>query len=474
MIDGIVADVRLCDGSHNSVASLVFKVLKGKYVCASSNGKLWYMFDGTLWRIDRGALQLRHEISTTVRCLFYHAIDPNGSAEIQDRMLKTALKLQENGYKTSVLAEMTEYFYNASFVHQLDSNPKLLAFTNGVWDIENKTFRKATPEDYLSLSTGFDYDPIVNEDMQQKIVKYWQSLHPDVAMRNYVSSMFAQQLHGSISHQLMHVHTVAHPDTDTMQSVDRNRFFEILSSCFGSYVKKISEDVVAGKQRHGSLGSGRTGHSEYASWKGVRIMYCTEPKYDAKLHTCTVNEMASGETIQYRAPFSHDIEKYWPQYKLHMTCTYAPRVDGCNASIRRHVRRIDYCPDSTNNVHTEIYHGILTQDDSLKMEFVRYLLDRYDKAWPQSMPESMHTSSRLYLEQNDPVYRFVRDFVVADPESFMTLHQVVDFWRECPNTRTLKSDLQRTLKTACHDQFVDGRNVRNVFAGFKIRASTSR
>jgi hypothetical protein len=43
--------------------------------CATANGVLWYRFNGTLWDIDDSAVQLRHELSSTVREQFMCAIE---------------------------------------------------------------------------------------------------------------------------------------------------------------------------------------------------------------------------------------------------------------------------------------------------------------------------------------------------------------------------------------------------------------
>jgi len=48
-----VLSAELCNGTHNSVASVAYSVLKDRFVCAVSNGKIWYMFTGTLWEVDR-------------------------------------------------------------------------------------------------------------------------------------------------------------------------------------------------------------------------------------------------------------------------------------------------------------------------------------------------------------------------------------------------------------------------------------
>mmetsp|Transcript_15054 Transcript_15054/g.26156 ORF Transcript_15054/g.26156 Transcript_15054/m.26156 type:complete len:114 (-) Transcript_15054:473-814(-) len=74
---------------------------------------------------------------------------------------------------------MREYFFDTTFLAKLDSDPNLIAFTNGVWDLKKGLFRSACPDDNLSISTGYDYLEQVNQDDKSRVQQYWKSLHPE-------------------------------------------------------------------------------------------------------------------------------------------------------------------------------------------------------------------------------------------------------------------------------------------------------
>ena len=42
-------------------------------------------------------------------------------------------------------------------MNNLDENPNIVCFSNGVYDLEADEFRQGRPEDYVSLCTNIDY-----------------------------------------------------------------------------------------------------------------------------------------------------------------------------------------------------------------------------------------------------------------------------------------------------------------------------
>lgn len=167
-------DIESCNGSHNAMATLANKLLRGKYVCVCTKLKIWYEFDGTLWKQDKGGVKVRRELSTFVREQFILTAGKIRSQltidDLQSNMSKTsttntiqtkydmimnhAMKLQDRHYKDNVLYEMGEEMYDPYFISKLDSNQNLIAFTNGVWDLKEGRFRNASSDDLLSLNVG--------------------------------------------------------------------------------------------------------------------------------------------------------------------------------------------------------------------------------------------------------------------------------------------------------------------------------
>jgi phage/plasmid-associated DNA primase len=482
----VYTEIKDCNGSHNSVAKIAYNILKGKFICASSNGKLWYEFTGTRWHEDKDGIRIRHELSTTVKEHFRLTmnkimISNNSSTSnktLCETLLKISFKLEDNGYKESVMKEMREYFYNGDFIRKLDSNPNLIAFNNGVWDLRNHVFRVATPEDYLSKSVGYDYINERDDEMYNKVIHYWKTLHPDPDQNNYILKTLARQLQGDVGHNLFHVHAGFQGSAGN----GKTTMFDILDMCLGEYVRKFGVEMLVAKQR---IETGKP-MPDFQYWKGVRILYCTEPKHDDILNTGIMKDLTGGEKIMYRLLYSNDIVDFRPMFKMHIMCNDTPQVDGSDSGVKRRIRKLDYVSqfvakeyvDETNHYYLRDDKFItqIREDTKMKMEFLRLFLDLYDHDYQYDMPEIIKKNSQMYLEENDGVFKFVQEYIEKDESGFFTLKDLKERFKKSEyynnKIQTLKNDVQKILKIKCEEQRkIHGRNYRYVFMGYNLRYS---
>jgi phage/plasmid-associated DNA primase len=491
----VCTDIKTCNGSHNAVANIAYNILKGKYVCATANGKLWYEFNGTLWQEDKEGIHLRHELSTTVRDQFIFTVngvtaslsidelESNGSnttrnanKQLYESLLRISFKLQDSGFKDSVVKEMREYFYDSEFMKKLDSNPNLLAFSNGVWELKEHRFRNATPDDYLSLNVGFAYTPCKNQKVYDQMKSYWKKLHPDHEQCEYVIKKFARQLQGDVGQNLFHIHAGFQGSAGNGKST----LFEILEMCLGLYIRKFGVEMLTAKQR---VETGKP-MPEFQYWKGIRILYCTEPKHDDILNTGIMKDLTGGEKIMYRLLFSNDVIDFRPQFKMHIMCNDAPQVDGSDSGVKRRIRKIDYMAQFVpqDQVDEEKHYylrddkfiGEMRGNPEVRMEFLRLLLDSYDHDFQYDMPEVIRHNSMMYLEENDNVFKFVNDYIVKDRDGYFTLKRAKDAFKGSEyyngKIQTLKNDLQKLLKVVCIEQSrVNGKKEKLVFLGYRLK-----
>ena len=61
-------------------------------------------------------------------------------------------------FQRKICRECLYLFYKPDFIYGLDRNINLICFNNGVWDIQNKTFRDGEKNDYISLSIDMTYN----------------------------------------------------------------------------------------------------------------------------------------------------------------------------------------------------------------------------------------------------------------------------------------------------------------------------
>ncbi|MBD1217862.1 MAG: PriCT-2 domain-containing protein [Aphanizomenon flos-aquae Clear-A1] len=482
---------------HNAIAAIAYKILKGRFVCASATGKLWYEFDGNLWQEDKEAIHLRHELSTTVRQQYLQAMNKLASSltiddlestgstaqskqkenkDLCSKILSIAFSLQDAHFKDGVVKEMREYFYDSDFLKKLDSKCNLIGFTNGVWDLDALSFRPAQPDDYISLNVGFPYDSVRCPDRKKRIEVYWEKLHPFKEQRDYVIKMFARQLYGDHGNELFHIHA-GHQGA---AGNGKSKWFDMLEKILGDYVRKFPVQVLTAKAREEA---GKPA-PEYQYWKGRRILYCTEPKDDDTLHSGIMKDLTGGEQIQYRLLFSNDVHTFRPQYKMHIMCNDPPKVDGSDEGVCRRIRKIDYMSRfvEASKVNEEQFYYLrdssmfddLKVDNKLRMEALRYILDAFDKSYDYSMPNTVAENSKLYLDENNQICKFIDDYIVVDKDAFFVLVDAKEQYKNMGKTQSMKRDLEKALGCKCVAQKkYKGKNLTNVFCGYRLKTGCS-
>lgn len=492
MNERMFSTIKNCNGSHHSIAEIAFNILGKSFVCASPGGRLWYHFNGTLWEQDHEAIRLRNEISTKLKQQFImvlqklrmidsenvsSASSANTNQEVCERILRIIYKLEDYGFKESLVKEMREQFFDKDFLNSLDANPNLIAFTNGVWDLKRKCFRNAVPDDMLSLCVGYPYIAEEDTEIQAKIKTYFERLHPIHEQRQYVLKMFARQMYGDNGSELFHIHSGFKGSAGNGKS----KFFEVLELAFGKYVHKFAVETLVAKQRSDP----NKPCPEFANWKGRRILYCSEPNTDDKLNCGIMKELTGGESISYRLLFCNQIHEFHPMYKMHIMCNDTPRIDGSDEGVKRRIRKVDYiarfvdADQVDESVHMYLkdmgFIENFKRNLSYRMELLRFILDHYDHTFAYEMPEIIKKNSAAYIDDNNCVLQFTNEHVVVDRNQFFTLKEAKEMFKssEFYDTKVnLKTALERLLGTQCINQKkINNVKYKNVFDGYRLYSS---
>lgn len=486
----VFLDIKNCNGSHHSIAQIAYKLYNKTFVCVSSKGKLWYRFNGTLWEEDQEAISLRKELSSGLKDQFLDVLIKvrntesenmssassanNTVKDVCERLLKITFKLEDCGFKDCLIKEMREHFFDNNFLKDLDANPNLIAFTNGVWDLRNGHFRKASPDDKLSLSVGYSYIAKCDEVVQTKIANYFAKLHPNSEQRLYVLNTVARQLYGDNGSELFHIHAGFKGSAGNGKS----RFFEVLELALGDYVHKFAVETLVVKQR----GEANRPAPELQNWKGRRILYCSEPNADDKLNSGIMKELTGGEKIAFRLLFCNETHKFKPMYKMHIMCNDTPQLDGADQGVKRRIRKIDYIArfvdtvdvDEANHMYLKDmgFSELFQNDVTCRMEFLRYILQHYQHGYAYEMPEIIKANSAAYLDDNNTVLQFAREHIVVDPNSYFTLKQAKEYFKDSDFFEAkvnLKTALEKILNTSCIDQKkINSAKVRSAYCGFRL------
>lgn len=247
-------------GTHTDIARVVFEMYGKEYVCSNIKGRTWFEFKNHKWSFCDCGTSLRSKLSNEVWSEYtrasgdlHHQASTRDNQEDRDklmdaaeRLISVANKLKIAGFKDNVMRECAELFYQEKFEEKLDSNPSLIGFENGVYDLDTMEFREGRPEDYISFTTGNNYVPYdVTHPYINGIKGYLAQVLTNAEIREYVMKLFASFLHGAVKEQKFHIWT---------GSGCHARNTQIIMANGGT---KYVQDVVVGDQLMGDDGKPR-------------------------------------------------------------------------------------------------------------------------------------------------------------------------------------------------------------------------
>jgi len=469
-------------GTHNDVARVVHYMYQHEYVCASIKHKLWYEFRNHRWHLSESAFSLRMKLSMDVwkeymaaaRDLSHRATEVSDHDqqekfhEAAKKMIDIATKLKTTSFKENVMKECTDLFYIEKFVERLDSNPNLIGFENGVYDLDSAEFREGRPEDYVSFSTHINFLPFnPSHPIVQQIKEYFSQVLPQPAVRQYVLKLFATFLSGNNKEQKFNIWT-------GIGSNSKSLCVNLFESSFGDYCCKFPITLLTQKRAASNAAT-----SELARAKGKRFACLQEPSEDEKLNIGLMKELSGGDKIMARALFQEPIE-FTPQFKMLLLCNHLPAVPSDDGGTWRRIRVVEFtsrfCENPVEANEYPIDYELPEKMLKWKEHFISMLIDYYRlyRIEGNPEPEEVLQCTRDYKRQNDHLSDFVQtcleqksgNYFLSINDAFMELKT----WAKDDNVPVkipTKADLEKYLSKTL-GKCTTSQNVKG-FRGWRIR-----
>jgi P4 family phage/plasmid primase-like protien len=221
-----------------------------------------------------------------------------------------SLMLRKHSSKTNIFKEAKELFYDYEFNRNLNKNPYLLRFTNGVIDFKTNEFRNGYPDDYISKSTNMPYIPYnatQSADISGEIHEFMSQLFPKEELKRYMWDHLSACLIGTNENQTFNIYTGCGRN-------GKSKMVELMGLCMGEYKATVPLSLVTSKRAN----IGGTS-PEIAQLFGVRYAVMQEPSKEEQINEGAMKELTGGDPIQCRALYKDSIT-FIPQFKL-AVCT---------------------------------------------------------------------------------------------------------------------------------------------------------
>lgn len=328
------------------------------------------------------------------------------------------LKLKNTVSKCNIIEQLKEFYYREKIFEKMDEvNPYLVGFDNGVFDLENREFRKALPEELMYLSTGYDYN---NADKKyvKELQKLIESIYPNKEEREYIMTVSSFVLSG-----IMHL----------------QEFYMLIGTGGnGKGIMTLLTTITMGQKycaginiecfkNRGNISSNEKSQ-QLAGCKYARAVFVTECNFKEgeEFESNLVKTMSGGDMQNCKFLYKEQTT-YIPKFNLYFITNDQIPIKINDNSIPRRAR---ICPHRVSFVDKNDYEennkyvalaviGLeenIKKDSGYKFAFfeilTKYYYDFMDNGKKLVVPDSLIKENIAFKDLNNPIGNFLRDCLV--------------------------------------------------------------
>jgi len=365
---------------------------------------------------------------------------------------ETIKLLESSPYKDYIMKEARILFYDEKFTVNIDANPKLFLFQNGVYDLENGLFRDGRPEDYIS-SQGkqlikYNKNYTLDHPKIIEIEEYFKQVLTNNEKRNFFLTLTASCLEGGNLHQIFPILTGSGSNAKSLT-------MEFIEDTFGNkYFGKISPAFLTQERNKSSSAS-----PEYYACIDKRIISFEEPDQGKDLNTAIIKEMTGGSKMSSRTLYQSNMTIKTPQFTPFLICNDIPPIKSKDGGIWRRVCVIKFDSKFVDNPEDDQYRyvpNVFKINRNLKNEmkdwyepFIYLLINKYYRNYVNNnrkleFPECVQATTDSFKYDNNIYSKFIKEcLIIGSPNDRINL---TDMYRKFDEWFIVNNDDEEASK----------------------------
>lgn len=353
--------------------------------------KKWYIYDGSRWVPDVGALKAMELCKALADALLHYTANLP-SSELKEFWIDMCKKWNNRRYRETYLKE-AQSVYPIS-MEEFDADKYLLNCKNGTLNLLTGEFKSHSPADKLTKMAPVDYDKYARNGR-------WLSFIKEVMINDDDKALFLQKslgygISGDTRHECMFF---LYGETTRN---GKGTLMESILSVLGDYGKATRPETIAQKQNVNS----QAPSEDIARLAGIRFANISEPSRGLYLNTAQVKSMTGNDTLNARFLNENSFD-FKPQFKLYVNTNYLPVINDLTLFSSGRVIVIPF------DRHFEEWE----QDKSLKEDFNRpeaksailnWLIDGFNLLQSEGLeqPDSVRKAIQEYEYESNKVVQF--------------------------------------------------------------------
>lgn len=301
----------------------------GDVVKYSHTDKVWYIFNGSYWEVDKTE-EIRKLVDSVVEDMKNEkiVIPADVDEKEEEKLLKSWEKFKKssrshNG-KDNMLKEVK---HHVSCLHgDFDKEDMLINTASGYVDLTSGVLHDHDLKKMFSKETTSEYTDNIDCPEWTKFLN--QIFDNDQEMIHFIQKAVGYSLTGSVEEQVMFI----------LLGNGRNGksvFINTLGEMLGNYGKTMNVSSVMVKQ--GSSGA----NSDIARLEGARLVISSEANEGSRLDESLIKQLTGGDKIVARHQYGKEFE-FNPKFKLWMATNHKPLIRGTDDGIWRRIILIPF------------------------------------------------------------------------------------------------------------------------------------
>lgn len=431
------------NGSHYDLAKACKERYGNEFVCSSIVHNSWFQYRNHRWiQIEAGVFlsqKLSEELVKTFSDKGKELFEKMAACSTEEKDMLAAQQklvqkmidnLKRTPFKSNVMKECKEVFYDENFHKNLDKNAWLLGFKNGVYDLKMNKFRPGVPDDYISLQMPIEYSEYSETDpLVKDVYDFFEKIFPDREVREYFMDVSSDVFVGG--NRKKHVYFWS-GEGDNGKSVTELFFEKML----GEYSVKLPTSLIVGKRTQSSAASPEL----VRAGNGVRFAVLQEPDKKDVINVGLLKELSGNDSFFARGLFQAggEIE---PMFKLIVICNDPPSMPYDDKAAWNRIRVIPFEATFSNNA-PETYEEQLRQKvfpkdpffsekiPQLIKPFAWVLLNHRAKGPKFIEPEKVKLATDFYRKKNDTYRQFQDERILEASDSRLNLAELYSCFKE--------------------------------------------
>ena len=334
---------------------------------------------------------------------------------------KCVCNIGKSTFIKNVIDMLKVYYINktvAGFLSTQNYNRHKLAFLNGVYDLDKKEFRNIEPTDYITVTTGYDYNSAPNPDVLKKIKDTLEEIADDtkpttdkyISDLQYLKNISSSILYGLNKRRELYIYTGSGANGKSL-------FCEVLMKpAFGDYYQTMSSNFYTKVDHNAGCATPELADKQYC-----RPMISSEPEGDDKLQVGKIKNITGLEEIPARQLYG-ELFKYLPQFTPIMLCNHIPNFNKIDKAITQRVRIINFSRKFVENP-TLPFHRQLVLNKHIELSGIEYrqafmwlLIENYKTMDSTKRSKSSMEASEEFINVNNPILDFIHAKVIKSEE----------------------------------------------------------